>query len=428
MLLFANSMTAHAAPNDDDTCTFHDTNLAAGTANARLGGALVQIRSSGKRDDPYDMAGQQGIALSTRMTTMEARVAELETTSGHGREDLKNQLTMLTDTVAVLKSGGAGSLEDTISRVSSAEGQTSTLAATRSTDKTEVRAEIEALKERYEALSNRVGRLMQAKSGQHASPSLFQSQAGAAGLPARKHRHSSSALHNVHQAEDPPPAAAASAPTGPLLGRCQALEDRVGALEATSGEERDALANELDALIKEVETISAGGSGSLEHTIARQGSAEKELATLQNTHESDTVDMNEEMKALEAKLNTISKTLGGVASGAALLQKTAADPAALSLGTRMDALQQRIGQLEDKSGDGRKELQLKLSDLSAKVDKMKAGGASSLHHTTVRITETEKELGRLESTVTSDKSALLTTVEALKAKLTALEEHVGAGR
>merc|ERR1719223_2285742 len=239
MLLFANSMTAHAAPNDDDTCTFHDTNLAAGTANARLGGALVQIRSSGKRDDPYDMAGQQGIALSTRMTTMEARVAELEATSGHGREDLKNQLTMLTDTVAVLKSGGAGSLEDTISRVSSAEGQTSTLDATRSTDKTEVRAEIEALKVRYEALSNRVGRLMQAKSGQHASPSLFQSQAGTAGLPARKQRHSSSALHKVHHAKDPapaaaPPAAAASAPTGPLLGRCQALEDRVGALEATS--------------------------------------------------------------------------------------------------------------------------------------------------------------------------------------------------
>ena len=264
-------------PCDDDNCTFHVTNLARGSANARRGDAPVQTQSSRKRDDPYDMAEQLGTAPSTCITTSKTSVTVL------GREELMNQLPMLADSAATLKSGDADNLEDVTSRVSSAERQTSTLEATRRTDETKIWAGIEALKVRYEALCNRVERLMQAKSGQRASPSLLQSQTGTAGMPARKQRHSSSALHKVHLAEDlapataAPPAEAVSAPTDPLLGRCQALESRASALVATSGDERDALANELE------------------------------------------------------------ETLGDVASGAALLQKMATNPAALSLGTRMDA-------------------------------------------------------------------------------------------
>ena len=86
------------------------------------------------------------------------------------------------------------------------------------------------------------------------------------------------------------------------------------------------------------------------------------------------------MKALEAKLESLSVT--------------AADSATLSLATRMDALQQHIRQLEEKTTDCHREVHEKLSHLSAKVDEMKASSKTSLDLNTIGITATEGEAWR----------------------------------
>merc|ERR1719291_221865 len=103
------------------------------------------------------------------------------------------------------------------------------------------------------------------------------------------------AISRKRQAQDPDPQAGteANAQVGsvPLTTRITALERRIVALEGNSGKGRADLKNKIATLKLSVETVKAGGAGSLSHTAERVAKAENTIVSLEGAFDKQNADL-----------------------------------------------------------------------------------------------------------------------------------------
>lgn len=345
----------------------------------------------------------QGLPLTGRVRSLEGRVDRLEEESGRGREELNAGLVALTATVAALQSGGDGSLEHTVSRISTAEEQLVALQGTVEGQNTELRTSLTLFKTDIEALARSVGErsLLQTSSGQ--LPLALTQPTNSAGLS--------------------------------LAARITQLETRVAKLEDDAGKGRDDLGTSLEALKTTVENIRTGGVGSLQHVTERVESAEKLESSETATLEEQNGALKTDIAALRTQLDRLVQTVGTVALVEAGSRRQTplagfgvgvGTTVGLPLLTRIKNLETRVASLEEASLTGRDSLKSTLSALAETVGGIKAGGVSSLEHTSSRVGAVEQEHVSLEAAATQQHTDLQTEIATLRARLATLTQQIGS--
>lgn len=251
----------------------------------KLGKAIGQhwsamLESWSTQGDP-----QGGGALVAQVTALEGRCNKLEAESGAGRQELKAELDGLEKQIADVAAGGAGSLDYTTDRVSSAQQQISALAETVDEQGAELTTRLAELKKKLGSTTKSVGSLL-------------------------AHAHKDTKLSS--QVDDP---TGGGGSVLPLTSRIKSLEKRAAMLEGKSNEGRGDLEKQLNKLTEILSTMKDGGVKSLAYTVVRVGSVETDIGSLTAEVEKQKAEITAETAKLETMLAGLNSKVGGEGGG-----------------------------------------------------------------------------------------------------------------